>query len=30
MENRALRETIRKLNARINWLLDRIPGVQPS
>jgi hypothetical protein len=27
MENRALRETIRQLNARLDWLLDRIPGV---
>jgi hypothetical protein len=30
MENRAQRETIRVLNARLNWLLDRIPGVQAS
>jgi hypothetical protein len=30
MENRAQRETIRALNARLNWLLDRIPGVQAS
>jgi hypothetical protein len=30
MENRAQRETIRKLQAKIDWLLEQIPGVQAS